>query len=65
MAWTQEDLTTLDAAIASGAMRVKYKDREVTYRSQAEMLQARSMIRRELGLDAGNGRRVFQITKGT
>ncbi len=32
MAWSQEDLTALETAIKGGEQRVKYRDREVTYR---------------------------------
>jgi len=65
VAWTQEDLTKLEAAIAGGALRVKYKDREVTYRSLAEMLQLRDQMRNDLGLNTAPRRKVFQISKGT
>lgn len=34
---TQDDIDALEEAIASGARRVKFKDREVEYRSLAEM----------------------------
>lgn len=38
MAWTQTDVDALKAAIATGALKVRYADgREVTYRSLAEM----------------------------
>ena len=38
MAWTQSDLDTLKAAIATGALSVRYADgRQVTYRTLAEM----------------------------
>lgn len=59
MAWTQEQLTALEDAIAQGALRVRYSDKEVQYRSLAEMLQLRDMIRQELGLNKPGGRRLL------
>lgn len=44
MAVTQADLQALDEAIATGATKVRYGDKEVTYRSLAEM----RAIRREM-----------------
>lgn len=49
MAFTSADLAAIDAAIASGATRVKYKDREVQYQTLAELLQARALIVSSLG----------------
>lgn len=49
MAFTAADLAAIDTAIATGATRVKYKDREVQYQSMADLLQARSLIERSLG----------------
>lgn len=49
MAYTQADLDALNAAIAQGALRVKYSDKEVEYRSLPEMLQIRDLILGELG----------------
>ena len=45
MAFTAADLTTLDAAIASGAAEVRFSDgRQVKYQTMDAMLRARSMI---------------------
>ena len=44
MAWTSADLATLDAAIASGVLKVKYSDRELEYQSMANLLVARTEI---------------------
>lgn len=63
--WTQNDLTELEKAIAHGALRVKYRDREVTYRSMEEMLQLRGLMQRELGVTTGSGRKYSSISKGT
>ncbi|HRF08501.1 MAG TPA: hypothetical protein PL193_07645 [Xanthobacteraceae bacterium] len=54
MAWTQADIDTLKAAIATGARRVKYADgRETEFRSLDEMERALSKIEAEIG---GNSR---------
>lgn len=53
MAFTQSDVDTLKAAIATGAMRVRYADgREITYRSQAELERALGMAQNEAGAAA-------------
>jgi hypothetical protein len=49
MAWTQDDLTRIERAIASGTTRVKFRDREVQYASLSELMAVRNMIREELG----------------
>lgn len=49
-AFTVPRLEALEAAIAEGVLRVKYSDKEVQYRSLAEMLQVRDIMRRALGL---------------
>ncbi len=54
MAYTQQQLDALEAAIAEGALTVRYQDKLVTYRSLSEMMQIRSMMRDELGLTANN-----------
>lgn len=48
MAFTLDQLTTLDAAIAQGALTVKYADKEVTYRSLKEMLELRGLMAAEV-----------------
>ena len=66
MAFTQTQLDTLEAAIASGATKVKYSDKEVTYGSLSDMLKLRNIMRAELGLDNSAGGRVYpQYSKGT
>lgn len=50
MAWTQEHLDALNAAIATGAREVWYGDKRVAYRDMNEMLTIKDMIIRELGL---------------
>jgi hypothetical protein len=56
MAYTQQQLDTLEAAIAEGALVVKYGDKQTEYRSLSEMIQIRNMMREGLGLTAnGDG----------
>lgn len=55
MAFTQADLTALEGAIKTGVLEVRRGDRMVKYRDLAEMLQARDLIRAELGLVEKSG----------
>lgn len=66
MAWTQTELDALNAAIANGAMTVRYADRSVQYRTISEMLQIRSMMMDELGLPSvvKDQMRKFSYSKG-
>lgn len=62
---TLADLTALEAAINQGALRVKYEDKEVTYRTLAEMNQIRNRMRRELGMaDTSGNRKTPTFDKG-
>ena len=63
MSWTQADLDKLNAAIASGAQRVKYQDQEVEYRTINEMFKAKAAIEAELGT-SGCRRETFITCKG-
>jgi hypothetical protein len=51
VAFTQEQLDSIEAAIAEGALTVQYQDKRVTYRSLEEMWAIRGRIRKALGLD--------------
>jgi len=64
--FTQIQLAALTAAIAEGALKVKYQDREVTYHSLSDMLKLRQQMRDELGLvePADRNRRYAQFSKG-
>lgn len=44
MAWTEADIAVLDAAIKQGTVKVKFADREITYRSLDEMLKLRDLM---------------------
>lgn len=53
MAFTAADLSTIETAIATGAMRVKFADgREVTYQSGADLLAARALILGDINASA-------------
>lgn len=62
--WTTEDLDAIEAAIASGALKVEYNDRTVTYRSINELTKARHLIRVSLGLVNRSGRILCKTKKG-
>jgi len=56
MTWTTTDLDAIETALKSGTSRVRYADREVTYRSVDEMIRLRDLIREALGLIPQGGR---------
>lgn len=60
MAWTIAERDALKKAIAQGAQRVRFGDRDVEYRSLEEMRQTLALIDAELNAAAGV-RRVRQI----
>lgn len=53
MAFTTQDLTAVNEAIASGAKQVTIGSQSVSYRSMAELLKARQTIMDELGVTEG------------
>ncbi|MGB3068450.1 MAG: hypothetical protein WBC18_07880 [Ottowia sp.] len=56
MAFTQTDLDNVNAAIASGELRVRSSNgSEVSYRSIEELLKARAMIEADLAANVGSG----------
>lgn len=63
--FTQEQFDNITAAIAEGALTVKYSDKEVTYKSLDDMIRIRSMIAKDLGLACkDDGQRFARITSG-
>ena len=50
LGFTAQNLKILEDAIATGARKVKYTDKEVEYRSLKEMSAIRSLMRKKLGL---------------
>lgn len=53
MAWQQSDLDNILAAIASGALTVKFADQEITYRSMNDLFKAKNVIEDALNAPAG------------
>ncbi|WP_449106703.1 phage head-tail joining protein [Pseudomonas mohnii] len=66
MAYTIEQYNALQAAVAEGALSVRYADKSVTYRSLDEMMRILKVMAAELGLNSGNdgGRRYTSFLKG-
>lgn len=63
MAYTEDDLTAIRAAITKGERTVQFADRSVTYRSIDELLQAEARILGELAQTARRPRQ-FIATSG-
>ena len=61
MAYTAEQLADLEAAIAEGVSSVSSNGRQVSYRSVADMIKLRDLMREELGI-TGAGRRRHYIS---
>ena len=64
--WTLADLKNLDAAIATGAMKVRFADnREVTYRSISDMWSIRREVLAALagGIDPSPRQTVVEFTR--
>lgn len=53
MAFTQQDVDAIDRAIASGELTVRLGEKLITYRSMAELREARAIIKNELSQAAG------------
>jgi len=66
MAFTQEQLDTLEAAIAQGVKRVEYADKVVEYPSLKDMLALLDTIRQVLVLISGfsGNRKLASYNKG-
>lgn len=58
MAFTTDDLTRIERAIAKGERRVTFSDRTVEYRDISELMQARDAMQTEIRKASGAGRRV-------
>lgn len=64
MAYTQTDLDAIEKAIATGTRRVAVDGKTVEYRDMAEMMKARDLIRRELGVSTGSVRKYGTFSRG-
>ena len=66
--FTKAQYDTLVEAIAQGALEVKYGDKEVVYRSLADMLKVKEIMATDLGLNGtapqDRGRRYASHSKG-
>lgn len=61
MAFSLAQLTALEDAISQGALRVKFSDREVQYRSLEEMIRLRDLMRKELGVASAPSKRIVMV----
>jgi hypothetical protein len=52
MSFTQDQLTALEAAIASGTLEVRIGDKLIRYQTTVDMIRARDLLRDQL--NAGN-----------
>ena len=48
MSFTQDQLTALEAAIASGTLEVRVGDKLIRYQTTVEMIRARDLVRDQL-----------------
>lgn len=62
MAWTSDDLATIDAAIASGIREIQYQDRKVIYPSIDDLKAARTEIAAYLSQQA-NGQKPVRMVR--
>ena len=58
MAFTIDDYNALCANIAQGVRTVKYADKEVEYRSLADMISLKTLMESELGINTNSKPRV-------
>jgi len=62
--FTKEDIKELEKAIAKGVRKVKYTDKEIEYRSIAEMRETLDLMRREVNCVKKTRRCVMSTSKG-
>lgn len=60
----EEQLNALEQAIATGANRIKYSDKEITYNSLDDMIRARDFLLKQLGRSTGKRRTNPPFCKG-
>lgn len=64
MGFQPEDLEAINRAIATGELRVRYRDgREVTYRSMDELEKARRIMADDISRAAGRPRTTWSIAR--
>lgn len=59
MAFTQQQLADLEAAIAEGVTTVSSNGRQVSYRNLSDMLKLRDQMREELGASGAGRQRKY------
>lgn len=66
MAWTQDDIDKLDAAIAAGrgAQTIAFLDHQVTFRSVEEMKELRRMMTKQVNSSTSPSFRYGTTSKG-
>lgn len=53
MAFSASDLATVEQALATGALRVRYADgREVTYQNAGDLIRVRALIQAQINADS-------------
>ena len=57
--FTQQSLDAINIAIANGASKVKYADKEIEYRSLDDLMRIRSNIESALGINTSKGGRKY------
>lgn len=53
MAWTTTDLSTIEAAIAAGTLRVQFGERSIQYHSISDLMKVRDAIQTSISVTAG------------
>jgi len=48
MAFTLNQLNAIEAAIASGELKIEYDGKHIEYRSMSDLMRARTIVRNEL-----------------
>ena len=59
---TQAEIDALEAAMKSGVLRVRFADRDITYRSQAEMAEQLKLMKNQLSGAPTSGPRFSQAS---
>ncbi|AEA59767.1 phage head-tail joining protein [Burkholderia gladioli] len=55
MAFTQGQLTAIEAALASGTLTVEYNGKRVTYQTVSELMRVRDLIKSDLEQQSPSG----------
>lgn len=64
MAWSQDDIDALKAAMAKGTKRVRYASGEVEYQSVDDMRKLLADMQREVAPDSAPRRTVARYVSG-